>query len=427
MFQKILSTFIVKILSAAMSFVLLVLATQYLGASGRGTISLIVASVGIITLINGFVGGYSLVYLIPKNKSKAFLMRVIIISYLWAFVVAVLVCAMLWLSGSVNIGLIFHVFVLGVLSAIVTVNAVILLSLKKINIYNLSNLLQVTLNCLLFLCAIVLFDMASVGTFLISLYLSYFVSISLTLVVLFNEWKVIDSSGGAVDILLVFKEIVKYGSVAQLGNVIQYLNYRLSFFVLNFYFGANVVGIYSVGVTLAEAVWLVSGSIAMVQYSNIANTEDFGYSREITLRLSKFSFVATILVVLVILSFPSVLFGMIFGKDFANVKEIVIYLLPGIAIFGLTVIISHYFAGIGRYAVNTVAAFIGLIVTVVLNFLLIPKYGCNGAAMAATISYLATGFFLVAIFLKETNYSAGEMLVNKKDIVFAMNKLRCHK
>lgn len=427
MFKKILNTFIVKIFSAASSFVLLILTTQYLGATGRGTISLIVASVGIITLINGFVGGVSLVYLIPKNKNKEFLTHVVIISYLWAFVAGILVSSMFWLSGYVNNGLIFHIFFLGILSAIVTVNAVILLSLENIHLYNLSNLIQIALNCLLFLCAIIVFKMAAIGTFLISLYLSYLASISVTLVVLFNTWKVMDSSKIPVNIFLTIKEVVKYGSVAQLGNVIQYLNYRLSYFVLNYYIGADSVGIYSVGVTLAEAVWLVSGSIAMVQYSNIANTGDLGSSREITLRLSKFSFVATILVLLVILSLPSTLFGIIFGKDFSTVKEIVIYLSAGIAIFGLTVIISHYFAGIGKYAVNTITAFIGLIVTVVLNFLLIPKYGCNGAAISATISYLVTGFLLVAIFLKETNYSACDMLINKKDIVFAMNKLRWHK
>lgn len=85
MIKSIFSTFTTRVFSLIISFATLILTTNYLGAEGRGYISLLTASAGLINLFSGFIGGAALVYLIPRNKSRNFVIQSAILSYFWAF------------------------------------------------------------------------------------------------------------------------------------------------------------------------------------------------------------------------------------------------------------------------------------------------------------------------------------------------------
>ncbi len=295
----------------------------------------------------------------------------------------------------------------------------VLLGKEKIYVVNLITLSQIISNFGFLLLFFFAFKYVSVLSYVFVLYFASASAFAISFIMILKYLNFTNIYG----LLNVVKDVIKYGGVAQLGNVIQYLNYRLSYYILNYFLGASFVGIYSVGIALSEAVWLIGNSIAYVQYAKISNTKDLGYARDITVRLSKFSFIITFTCLIFLLLIPSILFTAIFGRDFGPVKEIMFYLSPGIASFGLTIIISHYFAGIGKYYENTIASLIGLIVTVAFSFLLIPKYGYIGASIAASLSYIATSIFLIFRFFKETKMSFKEFYVTKKDINFMLLKL----
>ncbi len=93
MIKSIFSTFTTRVFSLIISFATLILTTNYLGAEGRGYISLLTASAGLINLFSGFIGGAALVYLIPRNKSRNFVIQSAILSYFWAFFVSIVITA----------------------------------------------------------------------------------------------------------------------------------------------------------------------------------------------------------------------------------------------------------------------------------------------------------------------------------------------
>lgn len=424
MFKNILNTLGVKILSSFVSFYVLILTTNHLGAAGRGTLSLLSASLGIVALFNGFLGGTSLVYLLPRNRSKGFLFQALKISYLWAVVVS-LIGAMIYIVvvGPNGVSAV-HLLILGVLVSVASVNKLVLLSNENIKIFNTSDLIQLFLNVGLFGAIIWIFDKLSVGSVIVTMYVTTVAGIIFTAVYMLRGVSGHGEKGEASSRMReTAQEMMKYGFVAQLGNVIQFLNYRLCFFVLNSYGSVADVGVYSVGVALSEAVWMVAGSIALIQYAKITNMTDQVYARKITLRLAKLSFCVTLISLVIMLAVPAGVFASIFGRDFRPVKGIMMYLSVGIAVFGYTVIISHYFAGIGKYKINTFAAIIGLAVTVSFNFLLIPKYGFVGAGVSASLSYLTTGVFLIVMFLKETGSSFRLLLPDGDDLSFIIEKL----
>jgi len=61
-------------------------------------------------------------------------------------------------------------------------------------------------------------------------------------------------------------------------------------------------------------------------------------------------------------------------------------------------VITGFFYGVGRPGLNSFAMAFGLAVTVVLDFLLIPRYESLGAAIASAIAYVTTTLALVALF-----------------------------
>jgi len=85
-------------------------------------------------------------------------------------------------------------------------------------------------------------------------------------------------------------------------------------------------------------------------------------------------------------------------------------------LFGFSVIISHYFAGTGRYHINTLAALMGLLVTVSGNYLLVPKIGFLGAGATATLSFFTTASFVLIVFFKVTHIRLSAFKLNRQEL-----------
>jgi len=418
MFKTILNTLGTKIISLLMGFLILILTTQYLGADGRGLVSLLGTSVGLILIFSGFIGGSSLVYLASRHDISYLLIP----SYFWAVIIAVTGTITLAVFHVIPDSIILPTFILSTLSGIGNVNLMILIGKEKITLNNTISLVQVITNFLTLIFFFLVYNQPSVSYYIYSMYITNIIAIFLGFYGIRKYF-----NGFSTDFIkawTVVKSMLNYGFFGQIGNVIQYLNYRVSYFILNVYSGIGAVGIYSVGVTLSETVWLISGSIALVEYSKISNIRDEDYAKKLTIKLSKVSFFATLSVVISLLCVPADWFALIFGKDFSTVYGVILTMSAGICSFGLTVIISHFFAGIGKFQINAIAAGIGLIGTVTFSYLLIPSYGYIGAGITASISYLMTSLFLIWIFIRQTQISIKDLYPTMNDLTEVIFELR---
>jgi len=73
-------------------------------------------------------------------------------------------------------------------------------------------------------------------------------------------------------------------------------------------------------------------------------------------------------------------------------------ILLGLALDGLGGVVTGYLYGIGRPGLNSCAMAVGLGATVLLDLLLIPRYGALGAAIASAVAYTAATLTLVSFF-----------------------------
>jgi O-antigen/teichoic acid export membrane protein len=151
----------------------------------------------------------------------------------------------------------------------------------------------------------------------------------------------------------------RLGILNQLAHIFQLLSFRMSYYWLGQVYSEAEVGIFSNGTSLIESVWLISRSISLVQYSRIVNMTDKKEAQKLTLDLSKLSFVISFIILIPMILLPSSFYEFIFGAGFGGIRLVIQALAPGVLFLNLNIIISHYFSGIGKYQLNSIASFAG--------------------------------------------------------------------
>lgn len=409
MFKQIVSTIGVKAFSAIANFSIVIITAQFFGAEGRGYISLIIAAITLILMFSNFIGGSTLTYLVSRENVS----NLILTSYVWIISVSsvafIAVNYFQLLEHDENT----HIFFLSLLFALTSINQNILLGYQKIKRYNIITVLQSFVQILSLIVFLYIFKEKNISVFLTSLYISYGLAFLISCFFI-RKYLLISLR---TDMLEVAITAFKYGAVAQLANLFQFISYRYAYVALNNPNNQTDVGIYSTAVSISEAVWLISGAISLVQYSKISNTSDPKIAQELTLKLSKFSLLLTVLAMASLLLLPDTFYVFLFGKDFTGVKSIMLTVTLGIISLGYSIVFSHYFSGLGKYYVNTIVSFIGMIVTIFLSKLLIPKYGIPAAGWISSITYFLGTISLVVYFLYQSKINVKRLLVSGSDIV----------
>lgn len=397
MFQKILNTFSTKIITAIVNFLLIVVLSQVIGASGKGTASLILATIHLIQIFSSFMGGSALVYLVPRHS----LLSLIFPAYVWSFFISFLAYFIMLHDIGISSIYAFHVACIAFVVSVYNINLGVLIAKKAIIRNNSIALLQTLMNLATLLVLFFIYENKEVFSYVYALYFSFGLGMILSFVSLKKYFLPQDFKYNSKTL----KPLIRYGFLNQVAHICQFLSFRLGYYFLEFYHGEALVGIYSNGASIAESIWLISRSISLVQFSEIVNSKDKLENQKLTLKLSKASWLVSAILLAGLLILPESFYILIFGKEFVGIKTVLFCLAPGILFLTFNFIISHYFGGTGQYQINALVSGIGLVISLILAFVLIPKYDLIGTGLTASISYLATSFAVIWIFKQQSNFS----------------------
>jgi O-antigen/teichoic acid export membrane protein len=98
------------------------------------------------------------------------------------------------------------------------------------------------------------------------------------------------------------------------------------------------------------------------------------------------------------------------GSRYAEVNVIVYILTLGVLCMALARVLANELAGRGFPAVNAKIAGLSLAVNVAANLILIPQYGVNGAAAAASIAYVTLSTLTVQAYSRIVGVSVGQII-----------------
>jgi O-antigen/teichoic acid export membrane protein len=415
MLRKIFFTFSSRLFITCINFIVILLTARYLGAEGRGVISLIILGITINLLVSNIFGGSAISYLAVRVQ----VYKLVAPAYTWAVISSFLITSILITIKLIPAVYAPHLFFLSVLQSFYNVHLNLLIGKGHIKEHNLVNSLQVAVLVLLLCFLLFVLQQRTVYSYLIALYCSLGFSFFLSLFFLRDEVKMFPIRDG----LDQWKRILSNGYIIQIANIAQLLNYRLSYYLLDHFTNADeggkkIVGVYSTAVAIAEAVWLIGRSMGLVQYTKIVKGEDDNNAINLSLRFGKISFLLTIVILLPVIILPSGFYKMLFGNDFGNIQEILLYLSPGILSFGMALMYSNYFAGLGLNTVNLKGSLTGLAISISAGIFLVPEFGMRGAAITASLSYIATSLYLWISFTKRTKLRWTEIVPAKNDLIF---------
>jgi O-antigen/teichoic acid export membrane protein len=176
------------------------------------------------------------------------------------------------------------------------------------------------------------------------------------------------------------------GLRSQFGNLATFFNYRLDIFIVNYFLHPAQVGIYSVGVVVAEGLWQIPNAAALALLPRTARTIDEG-AAEFTCLVIRQILIVAVLCGLGIALLSPLAIPLLFGAQFTPAIVVIWWLLPGVVALSLGKVISADLAGRGKPELSSIFAIVSLVVTVVLDLFLIPRMGIQGAALASSVAY----------------------------------------
>ena len=422
MFKKILGTGAARAVNVLTQLATLVMGTKFLGAAEWGKAFIAQTDVTFLLIGVELVAGSGLVYFTPRKK-LATLMKV---SYGWiAFVmmVYVLLFSVLHLFPSFYHAIVPEgygklVLLLTFVYSLHEFNLNHFLGKEKVVTYNWLFIIQILTQVTMMAVLVFALDIRTAKALLYSQLSGYVLATLIGWFLLLPNMRREDREPLKGSL----KEMLHYGAFMQLSALVSTLNKRLSLYLLKSNCTAPQIGVYASGTQVAEGVNIVGTSIGLVAFSALSNTQDESRTSQLTLRFMKVSILLTFTALLVICLLPTAFIEWIFSSEFADIRPVILLMAPGIVFFSAHTVLANYFSGTGKPKYNLYASLIGLSITLIAVFTLIPALGIRGAAITTSLTYFSLFVYQWVMFRKQTGSKISQLILNQEDWMWVKNE-----
>lgn len=193
------------------------------------------------------------------------------------------------------------------------------------------------------------------------------------------------------------KKFVLYNTSIYLGMFINFFNYRLDLWVVNHYLSDKDLSYYSLAANINQIILYIAVTIGSVMLPNLSSRSE--EDRLTTfIRVSRICFAFFTGLCLIAYLICGFIIPFMYGNSFESTITPFRILLPGILFSSITQLFSILIVSINKNKYNIIACSAGLVITLILDIILIPLIGINGAAIATTISYFLI-FLITYIFI----------------------------
>lgn len=389
-----------------------------MGPKVKGDATIFITTITFLVFFCSFVGGQALIYLVPRFRVE----NLIIPAYIWTALVGSISFVLFLRYDIFTWRRSLNICIISMLSSVVNINAAILLAKQEIRRYNIINLLPFFITMVGIVISIAVFQSDNIYGYLYPLYIAYVISVVVSFVFA-RKYINLNLSPNIFDDI---DSALKYGVGYQIFELLQLLNFRLYFFLLYHLQGPSDLGLFSIGVSMLEAVWILGRSVFVIHYSDFSNSDNQVIAIRQTLRYIKVVFLLSVILLALIAVCPSSVYGFVFGGSFANVKYQVKWLFPGVMMYSIALVIQSIYLSRASYGRLILAQMIGLIISVTLCYLWIPHYYYSGAAASASASYIICTLIMLAFFIYDFEIPWSKFLITNEDVNFINNVLKSY-
>lgn len=209
-------------------------------------------------------------------------------------------------------------------------------------------------------------------------------------------------------------------------QIVNLIGYRVELFVLEHFKGLAQVGIYSIAMQAAEAIWLIPAAVASAVTGPVVHEDEHRATRLIRNACVK-GLLYTTSVALAIGGAAPLVIPWVFGDEFKGAVRPLVLLLPGVVAYApVTILVVYLTVRRARPRLSLYVSLIGLVVTAATSLALIPPYGASGAAVASAIGYAAGGLsawlFFINLARRDGETALSSSLTDARDYSPARNR-----
>jgi O-antigen/teichoic acid export membrane protein len=205
--------------------------------------------------------------------------------------------------------------------------------------------------------------------------------------------------------------LVRFSGLNYIGGLFQFLLQRVDVLMVSVLVDLRAVGIYSVAYGVAEVLLVIPQRLGTLYLPRVAAQLAASKEREVQV-LSSTIFWGTALAAAALGVVASFAIPWLYGPAFLPSIVPFLLLLPGVCAMATLSVQTAYLCGVGLVRSTTVAAAVGMILNVLLNLVLIPRYGVSGAALASSITYCAEAALLARSVAASTHARSFDMITS---------------
>ncbi len=368
--RNTLETLLFRGVSTPVAFVLVVVQSRFLDPEGRGRFVLVVLTVTILARLFGQLG-----VAVTSLGREAELRPLVVRALAWTLLLGLAGIGLILLAGALIDA--FGLRLAAIAAPALVPNILnaslsgVLLGRARIRLWNYIQVLPPLLTLVGMLIVVVGLDRGVDGAVAVWT-IAYVLTAFFALVATRDLWlpltmpRILDRAGRA---------IVRLAFAMGAVQIVNLIGYRVELFVLEHFKGLAQVGIYSIAMQAAEAIWLVPAAVASAVTGPAVHESDERAARLIRNACGK-----------------GLLYTSTIALDFRSATRPLALLLPGVVAYApVSILVVYLSIRSGRPRLSLVVSVIGLVVTAAMSLVLIPPYGASGAAAASAIGYAAGG------------------------------------
>jgi len=200
------------------------------------------------------------------------------------------------------------------------------------------------------------------------------------------------------------KDLTWFGFFMVLSNSVGMLYHYVDSILIGYFMEETEVGYYAVAVMFIQGLALVPNSVQRITTPSIAynygKNEYENIKRMINNVVAK-TYLITFFFFIILLIFGKYLIVLLFSEEFLPAYIPLVILLIGYSINAPIGSIGGIFGSIGKINISFKIVTLSSLINIILNILLIPRYGLIGASLATSFSYILSTLIYYYMLKKE--------------------------
>lgn len=193
----------------------------------------------------------------------------------------------------------------------------------------------------------------------------------------------------------IVKDLFSYSWPLMFLSVVAFIFSWVDSFAIGYFKNVTDVGIYNAAVPLASLLIIVPSLFIQLFFPMI--TKEFSRNKislikDISKQVAKWIFLLNLPLLIIMILFPGAIINLFFGPEYLSAAWALRFLSIGTFFYSIFIISANLLSMAGRSKTVLFNILVSSIINLILNILLVPKYGISGAAFSTMITYIIWSF-----------------------------------